>query len=333
MQRPAVPLANRRSRFATLSLALAAALAGCGELPPVEPRGSFSFGVFGDGPYRWNQMGRFDRLIEDVNRADVAFLIHIGDVLWYPCSDQVLLDRRDALAGVRAPVVYTPGDNEWTDCHERIAGGYDPLERLDAVRRIFFAEVRWSGVETLRPVRQSADTAWARYVENVRWEMGDIVFATLHVVGSENGLEPFPGRSAANDAEARERMRAGLAWMAEAFGVAATQDARAVVLAMHANPGFDGDDADRAPYAEFLRALAAEAAQWDKPVLLIHGDWHELHIDRPLVDSAGDTVRNVLRLETFGSPDIGWVNVVVDTTAAELFAFEPRKMPRRMIWW
>ena len=36
------------------------------------------------------------------------------------------------------PLVYTPGDNEWTDCHRANNGKYDPLERLAALRAMFF---------------------------------------------------------------------------------------------------------------------------------------------------------------------------------------------------
>lgn len=36
------------------------------------------------------------------------------------------------------PLVYTPGDNEWTDCHRVNNGAYDPLDRLAAVRKTFF---------------------------------------------------------------------------------------------------------------------------------------------------------------------------------------------------
>jgi len=35
---------------------------------------------------------------------------------------------------------------------------------------------------------------------------------------------------------------------------------------------------------------------------------------------------------TFGSPAIGWVDVVVDTTLAEPFRFEPNVTPR-WLWW
>ena len=37
------------------------------------------------------------------------------------------------------------------------------------------------------------------------------------------------------------------------------------------------------------------------------------------------------RLETFGSPDIGWVRVVVDSVSGE-FSFEPRIMRRWWLW-
>ena len=31
-----------------------------------------------------------------------------------------------------APFIYTPGDNEWTDCHRENNGSFDPIERLTA---------------------------------------------------------------------------------------------------------------------------------------------------------------------------------------------------------
>jgi hypothetical protein len=41
----------------------------------------------------------------------------------------------------KAPVVYTPGDNEWPDCHKtkQLSAG-DPLKELASVRQLFFAK-------------------------------------------------------------------------------------------------------------------------------------------------------------------------------------------------
>ena len=324
----------RRGRIVRLAVLVAVLAPACRELPPPKARGDFTFGVFGDGPYTGGELARFRRLLDDVNRSEIAFLIHVGDLLWYPCSDEALLERREALRALKAPVVYTPGDNEWTDCHERLAGGYAPLDRLRAVRRIYFGDTTWSGVSRLQPTSQAADPEWAPFVENVRWAVGGIVFATLHVVGSRNGFQTFSGRTDEDDAEARHRTRAALTWMRETFSIAAEQDARAVVLAMHADPDFERAGERAGAYGPLLNALEAEARRFGRPVLLIHGDSHEQRADRPLRSrDTGDTVPNLLRLETYGSPEIGWVLVAVDTLGAEIFSFQPRLLPRRLWLW
>ncbi len=134
------------------------------------------------------------------------------------------------------PVVYTPGNNEWTDCHEPRPGGYDPLERLAAIRRIFFADTSWNNASALTLRSQAADSQWATFVENQQWVFGGILFATMHVVGSDNALEDFAGRTEANDLEVATREAAALAWMGAAFAEAERLDTRAVVLAIHADP-------------------------------------------------------------------------------------------------
>ena len=57
-----------------------------------------------------------------------------------PCTDDYFAMIRGALRHASTtPLVYTPGDNEWTDCHRANNGAYDPLERLATVRETFFA--------------------------------------------------------------------------------------------------------------------------------------------------------------------------------------------------
>lgn len=179
-------------------------------IPPVPPN-SFAFGVFGDGPYQQGEQARYYRVLDEVSRADVKWLIHVGDFEWFPCSDSMYLARLAEFNSVSHPVIYIPGDNEWTDCHTRKEGGYDPLGRLANIRRIFFATRGQSlGRERMRVESQSAEAGFGEFVENVRWTRGGIVFATLHVVGSSNGLENFAGRTAASDAEADRRIQAAI---------------------------------------------------------------------------------------------------------------------------
>ena len=92
---------------------------------------------------------------------------------------RVSAPRGASLRRVRDPFVYTPGDNEWTDCHRAKFGGFVPTERL---------EVNASS-STRGPSRRSAATRrspcvrsrWtlpehADYVENVTWTQSDVVF-------------------------------------------------------------------------------------------------------------------------------------------------------------
>jgi hypothetical protein len=318
---------------------LAAAVFVCGACkePPAERKpGTFSFAVLGDAPYGPVEEIRFRRAIRQLDASDVRFVIHVGDILWYPCSDALFRDRLATFQSQRHPLVYTPGDNEWTDCHEQIAGTYQPLERLQRLREIFFADPTTSLGGTAMPlVVQAADTAWAEFVENARWTEAGFVFATVHLVGSRNGLDVFPGRTALDDAETVRRTAAATEWLRSAFAYADSMNALGVVIGMHAAPGFLAPVHDdyRQAYEPFLESLEVEVEQFGGPVLLVHGDDHEFVVDRPLVRRAtGQVLENFTRLEVFGSPQVGWVEVTVDTAAAEWFRFAQHRVPRWVFW-
>ncbi len=174
---------------------------------------------------------------------------------------------------------------------------------------------------------QAADSAFSEFVENARWRFGGFVFATVHMVGSGNGLAGSPGRTAAHDQEVERRTAAAVHWLDETFALARAVSAKGLVLALHGNPGFDEE---RRGYAHFMRSLKTQVAAFPSEVLLIHGDTHNQRVDQPLLDDEGEVYENFTRLETFGSPDIGWVRVVVDTVAGRITRYEPRRMPG---WW
>ena len=113
--------------------------------------------------------------------------------------------------------------------------------------------------------------------------------ATLHVVGSNNGLEPWTGNTAGTNAQIREesaRMQANLANMKAAFRGARRHGARAVVLVQHADM-FDPTvtDPQLADYSAFIprvRSVVREANSFRGPVYLFTGDSHRFRRDRPL---------------------------------------------------
>ena len=226
------------TRHSVLAAAIAVAL-GTTLLSQGAPRanaagnGQFTFGLIGDMPYGPEGELKFPNVIADIN-ADrtLAFVAHDGDIKNGSslCSDEMFANRLDLFNQIAHPVIYVPGDNEWTDCHRANNGAYDPLERLDFLRTMFFPTAQSLGQRTLTLERQSG-----LFPENVRWSVKNVMFAGLHIVGSNNNL----GRTPEADAEYAARNAATLAWLRGTFAAARQQDARAVMLVIQANPGFD----------------------------------------------------------------------------------------------
>ena len=311
-------------------VALLLAVAGCGLSEPAPlPEHAFAFGVFGDGPYYPWENGRFARLIDDVNRHDLGFFVHVGDIFDAPCSDAAYRDRLARINTIQHPVIYAPGDNEWRDCHPARSGSYAPLERLGFLRRVFFADPHHSlGARPIALVAQADDPTFATFPEHAQWEFGTFLFVTMHMVGADL----FPGHGPADEAAIVERTAAAMAWMDSAFQHAIREGLHGVVLIFHGEPGLERAPGREAGFDEFVDAIEDHAKAFRGEVLVIHGDWHELHVDHPLRDrETGEVLGNVTRLETFGSPDIGWVRVVVDTVSGQFVEFEPRLMPRRWL--
>ncbi len=301
---------------AAVAGAIALAAAGIGEGGAGAPPKSFQFVALGDMPYQRADHKRFQALIAAINETKPAFSIHIGDLKGggSPCGTEI--DRARAYFDLfENPLVYTPGDNDWTDCHRRGAGGFDPRERLAYLREQFFPGPRSLGVNTMPLVRQSDTSEFMAMVENARWELGGIVFATVHLVGRDNNIGRDPE-------EFRARNEANVAWIEAAFARARESDSRGLVLAYHAD--MFGWFSGRSGFTQVLAAIASGAEAFARPVLLIHGDSHVYRLDKPLrAPDTGATLENVIRLEVFGDRNVRAVQITVDPENPSLFGFKP----------
>ena len=313
-------------RFAARLAVLAALLPGVGEAS------SSTFVAFGDMPYCDDrdpegcraEVARLEALIAEINAARPAFSVFVGDTKagGERCTDAVVLERTAAWFGrVEGALVYTPGDNEWTDCWQDRAGRFDPLERLRRLRERFFAEPRSLGGAPMPLTRQSDTDAEHRpYTENARWTSGGVLFATVHVPGSDNN-RPRDADNAMPPGAAAEypaRNRANLAWIAGTFARAEREGHGAVVFALQADLYFR-DRCGRGTVEGHLdtrQALADGARRYGRPVLLLHGDSHFHLEDRPVPEAP-----NLTRVMVPGARDLRAVQVSVDPAAAEPFRF------------
>ena len=161
----------------------------------------FQLAVIGDLAYEPAEEPLLANVLADLNRAPLDFVFHVGDLSGdaYACRDE---DHDRRLAQFQAsvhPFIYTPGDNDWTDCHRTrpTRATFDPLERLTRIRERFFSKDESLGRRTVPVWRQSNSPTYAKFRENLRFAFRDTMVFTVHMPGSNNNF----GRTAEMDAE------------------------------------------------------------------------------------------------------------------------------------
>lgn len=335
-------------RWFALGTALFASATFANNTPfDTKSQGVRTIAVFGDSPYGTSptdtaEFSSTPAFIASINAdRDISLALHVGDIhsgSQY-CTDAYNRSVYQLWTGFQVPLVYTPGDNEWADCHKLKEGGGaynkvtkvidykrdasgnlidymggDPVANLDLVRSIFFANPGYSlGAHKLvLSQAQAFDRRYptdANYVENLMWSQSNVLFVTLNIPGgSNNDADPWygvPTASARQDQERTERTGADLRWLDAAFDRATTDDAVAVVIQIQADMwDLDGKDAAHlANYRPFVDRIAARTARFGKSVLLLNGDSHVYRSDNPLVENAPCTIESSPSAEVSCSND------------------------------
>ncbi|MBI5107046.1 MAG: metallophosphoesterase [Solirubrobacterales bacterium] len=293
-----------------------------------EPR--YHLAVIGDVPYDAAQDAYLPTLIGAVNAdPQVQAAVHLGDIKsgGTPCSDAWFAHIKDDVFGAfDDPLVYTPGDNEWTDCHRPTNGPYNPLERLARIREVFFP----TPGQTLGRHPMAVTAQAAPYVENVRWYRSRVAFGTVHVVGSNNSLAPWTGLTEPTPEQLQEvegRTQAALDQIDAVFDraelVSSTgRRGKGVVLMMQADM-WDGAAANQTGFAAIKERIAQRARAFRKPVILLEGDSHGYKVDHPL-----PTAPNVTRIVVEGSaPAREWLELRVVPDSRGIFFWSRRPVP------
>lgn len=346
-----------------------------------EDRGAYAIGLWGDLPYSDTQaLVGVPNLIADMNSQNLAFTAHDGDlkggnaitgsVSVTTCSDALYVQALNYFNALKAPAIFTPGDNDWTDCDRASNGAFWSRERLDHERKVLFDTPYSFGQRRLRQVVQTdalclGVSGNVPCVENRRWTLGGVTYATLNIQGSCNNLcdvNPDPAEYAARNA-------ADILWMQQTFEDAKARNSAAVMFITQGDPGFDATDATRGPvrnpltlvetdqlpandpaapgaapdgFHDFLIALRAQVIAFAKPVAYVHGDSHYFRVDKPLLDAQGRRLENFTRVETFGDNvfktdpasddnNVHWVKVFVNARSREVFSYQAQMVPANRV--
>jgi hypothetical protein len=328
--------------MATLAIAacLTPALAASAFADESDDAPTATYAIIGDTPYGAAQLANFPNDIAEIN-ADpaVGLVMHVGDIKngSTTCPTSYFDQIRTDFDGFQDPFVYTPGDNEWTDCHRANNGGYQPAgpavtdpaslallgadaknqpSRLDEVRRVFFPTPGLTLGQNPIAVEHQA----APYVENVSWSAAKLRFGVLNIPGSNNDSLPWFGAAETQQlkdiqaAEVAGRTAADLDWLDHIFAQAKDDNAKMIVLGIQADmwdPAITGDSTQYSAFTPIVQRLASLTRRYKRTVLLLNGDSHAFTDDHPLANPAhpennaiygvSGTVPNLRRITVNGS--------------------------------
>jgi hypothetical protein len=288
----------------------------------------FTVAVIGDMPYGASPSDTVEfkanpAFITAINNdQDVSLVLHAGDIhsgkeYCTQAYDSSIFSQWSAF---KAPLVYTPGDNEWADCHKKKEGGGaynattggidyvldassnwvnyaggDPLANLDLVRSIFFSSPGKTLGGSMAVHSQSlefdaANPTDSAYTENVWFEKSGVMFVTLNIPGgANNGTDPWYGAPSMSPVQKQAVINftgAAMRWLDAAFTKAKANGDSAIVIMEQADmwdlDGLTMTDQHLTEYKQYVDKIATLTTAYTKPVLLINGDSHIYRSDNPL---------------------------------------------------
>ncbi|WP_323251325.1 hypothetical protein [Spirulina sp. CCNP1310] len=288
------------------SLPVAIALLCGGSLPAIAQTAQTTMRILtiGDLPYSEAEEDEMNTTLRRaIQTGEFPFVIHYGDLKsgGESCTDRLLTIRRNDIWNLHpGRVFYTPGDNEWTDCDRpSLTQRFSELERLAFLRQLFFSQ----------PLDLPPEWDYQQqplFPENARWRQGEILFLTLHIVGTNNGRHEIlldDPEMAIAQVEARDQ--ANRVWLQAAFEDATQKPTRAVMITTQADlsdghgeePCTAKNPTDCNGYLALRTQLTTLASQFEKPVLLVHGDTNPYCLDQGF---GGSQAPNLWRLNAWG---------------------------------
>jgi hypothetical protein len=247
--------------------------------------------ILADTPYsdKEKQMiqgpnGILYRLINEVNPSVV---MHLGDFKsgGKSCTDDILKEHKKLLTQVYpGKVIYTPGDNDWTDCDRTsLPYSFNELERHDFLIQLMFK------TPPLLTDNLPLIMAQNSQIENKLWINDRLAISTLHIVGTSNGrvnIKKSKKTNAIKKVDKRDKIN--LAWLKSIEDNSKKYDA--LIIGFQADmyqqsvldSGYCDDSSVKAcdSFSVYRQAFKALAKRINKPVLISHGDTGEFCFEK-----------------------------------------------------
>lgn len=244
------------------------AFALCAALPLHANETAFRFGVIGHAAASGAGESGLAQALAEADGENLAFVVVNGIKRpSEPCTDRLYQKRLEMLQQAQNGVVLSLAASDWAECPGD-GNRSTPVGRLTRLRELFFVDEFSLGASRIPVTRQSTNPRFRSYVENARWEMGDMIFATINIPGNNNHYITDAGRNS----EFEDRTVANREWLQRVFAHAKQKKLKGVVLFSDANPLAESRQTKRDGYLEVRRQLNMLATGFSGRVLLIFAD-------------------------------------------------------------
>ncbi|MGS0743706.1 hypothetical protein ACVBEF_18080 [Glaciimonas sp. GG7] len=280
---------------------------------------SFSFGVIGHPFRNTSDELALRTAISETDDENLAFVVANGIKSdREPCTDRMYQQRKTLLNSAKNGLIVSLAASDWVACKNE-AGRSTSFERINRIRELFFADDFSLGGTRIPLNRQSTSPKFRSYVENARWEIGNVMFATINLPGRNNHYMAEGGRNS----EFEDRLIANRDWLQRVFVIAAQKQSGGIVLFCDGDPLetqrrrlFDFN-VKRDGFVEMRHTINTLAAKFPGKVLLIHGSPAE----------SAPVPTSIIWKKNLGDMEIStsWAKVTLDERNSNLFILDNNK--------
>lgn len=289
--------------------ALALYLAICSTASASADPAEFSFGVIAHARVSSSEdNSHLLSSIEETDSDNLAFVVMQGiKPASAACTDKVYLRQKVVLDGASNGVIVSLVASDWARCPPE-SGKLSPVARLGRLRDLFFFDDFSLGASRIPVIRQSTIAKFRGFPENARWQIGDVMFATINLPANNNNYVVDAGRNS----EFEDRLIANRDWLNRVFTYAHREKVRGIVLFSDSNPlsppRLSGNQRDG--FAETRKLVSNLAAKFPGKVLVAHNQ-----------TARTDSISWNGNIGEVGAP-VDWTKIYVNTRQAKVFSIE-----------
>lgn len=283
----------------------------------------FSFGVIAKPLKAEASVEIMREAITESDADNLAFVVANGvKASSEPCTDSVYKERRTLLDSAKNGIVVSVTAGDWATCTND-KNRSTAFERMNRLRDTLFTEEFSLGDSKIPIVRQSNMPKFRSYAENMRWRIGDIVFATINLPANNNNYINAAGRNS----EFEDRQMANSDWLKRIFITARINKLDGIVLFCDGNPLIQSEHSilfssgnKREGFSDIRRQILALGAKFHGKVLIVHND---NSLRRP------PGIKGIKWQDNIGTMlvEAPWRKVMVNPATPELFLEASAPMP------